>query len=249
MTSDIDRAKEFYTALFGWSYQAGDEEQYGGYVTALKDGQAVAGLMRKMEDQSAMPDVWTVYLASEDIDATADAVAAAGGQVFMAPMEVPEQGHMAVFSDAGGAAFGVWQPGQMTGFGKVAEPGSPVWFELHARDYGTSVDFYRAALGWKTETMSDTPEMRYTTLGSGMDSQAGIFDASNDLPDGVPPHWTVYWGVENADEAIDKAVALGSTVLMPAVNTPFGRMAAITDPLGAPFRIMQDLRQGEDAQS
>jgi hypothetical protein len=31
---------------------------------------------------------------------------------------------------------------------------------------------------------------------------------------------------------------------MPAADTPFGRMAAITDLLGAPFRIMQDLGQG-----
>ncbi|GAA2202923.1 VOC family protein [Sinomonas flava] len=244
MTSDIERSKEFYRTLFGWTYEVGDEEAYGGYVTASKDGQAVAGLMRRMEDQPGMPDVWTVYLASEDLNATADAVAEAGGQVFLAPMEVPEQGHMAVFGDAGGAAFGVWQPTGMTGFGKVAEPGSPVWFELHTRDYDRSVDFYQRALAWKTSVMSDTPEFRYTTLGEGRNSQAGIFDAARDLPEGVPSHWTVYWGVENTDEAIEKATAMGSTVLMPAADTPFGRMAAITDPMGAPFRIMQDLGQG-----
>ncbi|GAB4100918.1 VOC family protein [Sinomonas halotolerans] len=245
MTSDIEKAKEFYTALFGWTYETGDEEKYGGYTTASKDGRAVAGLMRKMEDQGSMPDVWSVYLATEDIAATADSVTQAGGQVFMPPMEVPDQGHMAMFSDAGGAVFGGWQPAPMAGFEKVAEPGSPVWFELNARDYDASVAFYEKALGWKTDVMSDSAEMRYTTLGSGMDAKAGIFDASKDLPEGVPPHWTVYWGVEDADAAITTATSLGATVLMTAVDTPYGRMAALADPMGAAFRIMQDLGQGQ----
>ena len=243
-TSDIDKAKEFYADIFGWTYEAGDEEMYGGYTTASKDGAPVAGLMRKTEDQAAMPDVWSVYLASEDINATADAVAESGGQVFMPPMEVPEQGHMAMFSDAGGAVFGVWQPAQMSGFRKVAEPGSPVWFELHTREYDASVDFYRKALGWQTDVMSDTPEMRYTTLGSGMDSKAGIFDASADLPDGMPNTWQIYWGVEDADAAIATATGHGATVLQGPEDTPFGRLATLTEPTGAVFKIMQDLGQG-----
>lgn len=240
MTSDLEKAKAFYTELFGWTYETGDQETYGGYTTAFKDGAMVAGLMGKAEDQAAMPDVWTIYFKSDDIHATADAVAAAGGQVFMPPMEVPEQGHMAVFGDAGGAAFGVWQSTGHTGFAKLAEPGTPAWFELHALDYDGSVAFYPKALGWSLSVMGDTPEFRYSTLGEGREAKAGIFDAANDLPEGVPAHWTVYWTVQDADETLARATALGATVFMPAVDTPFGRMAALADPLGAPFRIIQD---------
>lgn len=244
MTSDVDKAKAFYADLFGWTYETGDQEKYGGYITAFKDGAMVAGMMGKMEEQASMPDVWTVYFKTDDIAATADAVSAAGGQVWLPPMEVPEQGHMAVFGDNGGAAFGSWQTTGHTGFGTLAEPGAPAWFELHARDYDGAVEFYPKALGWDLTVMSDTPDFRYSTYGDGPESKAGIFDAVRDLPEGVPAHWVVYWAVENADEVIDRATAHGATVLMPAADTPFGRMAALADPFGAVFRITQDLGQG-----
>jgi hypothetical protein len=244
MTSDVEKAKAFYADLFGWTYETGDQEKYGGYVTAFKDGAMVAGMMGKMAEQASMPDVWTVYFKTDDIAATADAVSSAGGQVWMPPMEVPEQGHMAVFGDTGGAAFGSWQTTGHTGFGALADPGTPAWFELHARDYDAAVEFYPKALGWDLTVMSDTADFRYSTYGDGPESKAGIFDAARDLPEGVPAHWVVYWAVENADEVVDRATAGGATVLMPAADTPFGRMAALADPFGAVFRITQDLGQG-----
>lgn len=107
MTSAPERSREFYTRLFGWTYEEGDQEKYGGYVTAFTNGMPVAGMM-KNSDESGYPDVWTTYLRVEDINATAEATVAAGGQVLMPPMEVPEQGHMAMFRDTGGAAVGAW---------------------------------------------------------------------------------------------------------------------------------------------
>jgi predicted enzyme related to lactoylglutathione lyase len=244
MTSDVEKAKQFYADLFGWTYETADQEKYGGYVTAFKDGAMVAGLMAKMEDQASMPDAWTVYFKTDDVNATAEAVASAGGQVWMPPMEVPEQGRMAVFGDAGGAAFGSWQATGHTGFGLLAEHGAPAWFELHARDYDGALAFYPKALGWDLTTMSDTPDFRYSTYGDGPESRAGIFDAGKDLPEGVPAHWVVYWAVESADEVVEKASAHGATVLMPAADTPFGRMAALADPFGAVFRITQEVGEG-----
>ncbi|MDN5670078.1 MAG: VOC family protein, partial [Renibacterium salmoninarum] len=93
MTSEPEKAKAFYTKLFGWTYETGDEEKYGGYTLAFKDGKSVAGLM-KNEPETGQPDVWSTYLRSEDIDRTAELTTANGGQVFFPPMEVPEQGKM-----------------------------------------------------------------------------------------------------------------------------------------------------------
>lgn len=244
MTSDVERAKGFYGELFGWTYQTGDEAKYGGYVTAWKDGKSVAGLMQKQEDMGQMPDVWTTYLSTDDIKATSEAAAANGGQVYLEPMEVPEQGHMAMYGDTTGAAIGAWQFGEHQGYQLVAEPGSAVWHELHAKNYGAAVEFYKKVFGWETDVMSDTPELRYTTLGVGNDAKAGIWDASSELPEQVPSSWQIYFGVGNADEAIEKAVALGGTLVEPAQDTTFGRMATLADPTGATFKINQDLGQG-----
>ena len=146
MTSDPDQAKRFYGELFGWEFQTGDQEKYGGYITAAKNGKSVAGIMQKQEDQAGMPDMWSTYLRTDDAAATAAAVTANGGQVYMEPMDVPEQGHMAFFGDASGAAIGVWQPREMRGYELVAEPGTPAWHELHTKDYATAVKFYRGRL-------------------------------------------------------------------------------------------------------
>lgn len=238
MTSDITKAREFYGGLFGWEYQTGDQEKYGGYTTAYKQGKAVAGLMQKDPEQAGMPDAWSTYLRTDDAAATAEAVTAHGGQVYVAPMDVPEQGHMAFFGDADGAAIGVWQPREMAGYELVAEPGTAAWHELHTKDYESAVKFYQDVFKWDTEVMSDTPEFRYTTLGSGNEAKAGIMDASGYLPAEVPSHWQVYFSVENTDAAVERALALGATVLDGAKDSPWGRVAALADPTGATFKII-----------
>ena len=46
MTSDTGKAKAFYGELFGWTFETGDQEKYGGYIMAAKDGKSVAGMMQ-----------------------------------------------------------------------------------------------------------------------------------------------------------------------------------------------------------
>jgi predicted enzyme related to lactoylglutathione lyase len=237
MTSDTDKATAFYGELFGWTAEAAGEE-YGGYINFSKDGVQVAGCMRSME--AGMPDVWSVYLATEDATATTGAAKAHGGQVLLDPMDVGELGTMAVVQDAGQAAIGLWQPGLHKGFGLFSEPDSPAWFELHTRDYDASVEFYKDVFGWDTHTASDSPELRYTTLGEGDDALAGIMDASAWLPDGVPAHWSVYFGVESADATIAKITALGGSIVQPAEDTPYGRLATAADPTGAIFKLLEN---------
>jgi predicted enzyme related to lactoylglutathione lyase len=236
-TSDPDKSRSFYGELFGWTSQEAGEE-YGGYINFSKDGLPVAGAMRN-DGQSGTPDVWSVYLATEDAKATADAAAANGGQVLVPPMDVGDQGTMALVTDAGGAAIGVWQPGLHRGFGVHGEPGTPTWFELFTRDYDASVEFYRQVFGWDTHAAGDTPEFRYTTLGEGESQLAGIMDASGFLPEGVPAQWSIYFGVEDADAALAKIVGLGGAIVRAAEDTPYGRLAEAADPTGAHFKLIQ----------
>ena len=108
MSSDPARAEAFYGELFGWAAEHMDAEKYGGYVLLSKDGKMVGGLMRN-DGSSGAPDAWSVYLATDDAQATTDRAAASGGQVLVPVMEVPDQGSMSIIADAGGAAVGVWQ--------------------------------------------------------------------------------------------------------------------------------------------
>jgi predicted enzyme related to lactoylglutathione lyase len=153
-------------------------------------------------------------------------------------MDVMELGVMALVADPGGATIGIWQPQLHKGFGVLAEPGAPGWFELHTRDYAATVDFYRTVFGWDTHTASDTPEFKYTTLGEGEGQLAGIMDASAFLPEGAPAQWSVYFAVEDADATLASIVKLGGAVIQPAEDTPYGRLATAADPTGATFKLM-----------
>jgi predicted enzyme related to lactoylglutathione lyase len=238
MTKDQARSGEFYSELFGWTIDDPGPD-YGGYKNFQTDGVPVAGFMGKSEGDGSPPeDSWTVYLATADARKTVEAAAANGGQIFLAPQEVMQLGTMAMVADPGGAAIGIWQPGDHKGFGFYAEPNAPGWFELHTREYDKAVAFYRTVFGWDTHTMSDSPEFRYTTLGQDDDALAGIMDGTTSLPEGAPSAWSVYFQVESTDDALTKIEKLGGTIEMPAENTPYGRLAVANDATGANFRLV-----------
>lgn len=235
-TSDPDRATEFYGTLFGWTAVSAGEE-YGGYVTFSKDGKQVAGMM-KNDGSAGMPDGWTIYLRTPDAEAAVQAAASAGGQIVVPAMEVPAKGSMAVVVDAGGAAVGLWQPTGHAGTETFEEPGVPCWFELLTRNYAGSVRFYEQAFRWTIDVMSDTDEFRYCTLTKDDGQYAGIMDASGFLPDGVPAYWTVYLGSADVDATLAQVTALGGTVVLPAEDSPYGRVAQVADPTGATFKLV-----------
>jgi uncharacterized protein len=234
-TSDQAGARGFYGQLFGWDSTDPNEEM-GGYLNFSKDGELIAGCMVNMPEMST-PDVWSVYFNVTDSEAVAKAVEAHGGTAIVPPMAVADLGTMAVYSDPGGAAFGTWEPGTHRGIGTVGEPGTPSWFELHTRDYDRSLDFYKDVLGWETTVAGDTPDFRYTMAGPADEEYLGVMDASNFLPEGVSSYWAVYVQVDDVDATVARAVELGGAVVQQAEDTPYGRLATISDPTGAAIKL------------
>ena len=235
-TSDPDKSRAFYGELLGWTSDEPNPE-FGGYFNFSKGDSLVAGGM-KNDGTAGVPDLWNVYLAVENAEATVAAATARGAGVIVPAMEVGDFGSMAVVTDAGGAAIGLWQPGTHKGMGIIAEPGAPAWFELHTRDYDASVQFYQDVFGWDAKTMSDTDEFRYTTLGEGEAALAGIMDSANFLPEGVPAHWALYLAVEDTDAAVKTTTELGGSLVTAPHDTPYGRIAMVADPTGAHFRLV-----------
>lgn len=236
MTSDVDRARDFYGRLFGWTSDDPIEE-FGGYFNFSKDGTLVAGGMPAMPE-AGPPNIWSVYLASDDARKTVEVAAANGAQIIAPAMDVADLGTMAVMIDPTGAVIGTWQPGTHKGFGIHAETGTPSWFELHTKDHGAAVEFYRTVFGWDTSAVSDTDDFRYTTANAGEQQLAGVMDASAFLPSEVPSNWAVYFGTDNTDATLAKIVELGGSVVEPAQDTPYGRLAVAADPMGARFRLV-----------
>jgi uncharacterized protein len=236
-SSDVEGSRRFYSELFGWEPQEPSAE-FGGYFTFTRDGVEIAGCMGDMGDIPAT-NTWNVYLATDDINKTVEATAAENGQVVAPPMDVADLGTQAMLNDPTGAHLGAWQAATFPGFTVIGEPGAPSWFELSTRDYTAALDFYRSVFGWDTAVVADNDEMRYSVMRDhqGEGEWAGIMDAAGFLGEGVPSHWSVYWEVEDVDAAIGKVKALGGSVVMDAEDTPYGRLATVTDPAGAEFKL------------
>jgi predicted enzyme related to lactoylglutathione lyase len=228
---DVPKAIAFYSGLFGWDIQQGPPEA-GGYCICHLNGRIVAGLGPKMGDPAA-PSAWTTYLASDNVDATAEKIMAAGGQLPMPPMDVMKEGRMAIAFDNVGAAFGLWQAGNTTGVGLANEPGSLSWNEHLSNDFAGSKAFYQAVFGYEYDDMSGEG-FQYAAVKVDGNIVGGIGGA----PEGRAPGWGVYFAVADTDAALAKVTELGGSVVRPAEDTPFGRMATVTDNHNAVFSVI-----------
>ncbi|WP_265522603.1 VOC family protein [Oerskovia flava] len=234
-TSDVPRSVAFYGELFGWEFRDFGEE-FGHYGVLTHRGAAVAGLGPLMAE--GQPVVWSVYLYAPDVADTLARARAAGAEVMVDAMAIPGQGVMAMVGDPSGAAVGLWEPAGMAGFEVADEPGTPVWHELLTRDIDAALPFYEGVMGWTTRVESDAPGFRYLVQESGGQELAGLMDASTVLPEGIPSYWGVYFGVEDADAAAERVVALGGSVLQGPLDSAHGRVAVVADPLGATFSVI-----------
>jgi uncharacterized protein len=236
-STDIDKSCAFYSSLFGWEgHVVMPYPDGGGYSMFYVDGKSVAGASPTISPEQ--PSAWSVYICTKDADATAEAVKDAGGQVIAEPMDVADQGRFAVFADPSGAYFSVWQPQAHHGAELVNEPGSFGWNELYTRDIPGARKFYEKVVGWGAEDTEFTGG-KYTLFQVDGKSIAGGLDMSKMMPDSTPPHWLVYFVVENTDNTVAKAKELGGTIIVEPQPTPMGPMAVIGDPAQATFAIIQ----------
>jgi predicted enzyme related to lactoylglutathione lyase len=104
-TRDPDKARAFYTGLFGWNVEthAGEME----YTEWKVGDRSVGGMIKIAPEMGPMPPNWLTYFAVADTDDTVAKAKKAGGAAMMEPMDIPEVGRFAVLADPQGAVFAV----------------------------------------------------------------------------------------------------------------------------------------------
>ncbi|WP_030104743.1 VOC family protein [Actinoalloteichus caeruleus] len=236
---DRRAAMDFYGAVLGWDFDEGPPET-GYYTTASVGGKVAAGLFQPPEPDS--PVTWGVYLASDDVDATARAVTEAGGHVVMGPTDVMEEGRMLLATDPTGAVFGAWQAGRHRGFQLVDQPGAVAWTELATRDAETARAFYARVFG-----VGISPPMAadfdYTTIRVDGRDVAGVWGAGSDEPDAALG-WGTVFAVPGTDDALDVVTGRGGVVVRAAEDSPYGRLATCQDPQGGRFSLVGPNSEG-----
>ena len=246
-TTDDAGALAFYGALFGWEDEPNEMGPDAYYHMQKVQGHYACSIYQQGEEERSqnVPAHWNVYFTVVNVENTVASVTGNGGAVVVGPMDVFEAGRMAMCQDPQGAFFAIWQPRMHIGATIKQETGAMFWNELLTTDREAAVDFYVSVLG--VERGAVMQPHQYAMINAGGTEVAGVMQITPDMGE-FPPHWSVYFGVENADESVAKAQSLGATVYVPATDIvpvegqpPIGRFAALGDPQGAAFSIFQPL--------
>lgn len=238
-TTDQNAAKLFYSSLFGWTpmdFPMGPDGVYTMFGLEGRNSGACYTLGADLKAQGVPPH-WLLYVEATDVDATLAKVVPAGGKVVAGPFDVMTFGRMGVLQDPTGGTIAVWQSKSHHGTGINGVHGTLCWADLITRDAAAATAFYDAVFGWKVEAGQDGSG--YLHIKSGEEYIGGIPPVAH-IPAEVPPHWQVYFLVNNCDDATAKAESAGANVYVPPMSMAgVGRWSIVADPQGASLALFE----------
>jgi predicted enzyme related to lactoylglutathione lyase len=199
-------------------------------------------------------------------DETAAKVAGSGGRVVQPPFDVTGAGRMAVLADREGAVFSAWEARGHQGARVVNEHGALNFNGLATKDPGAARAFYNTVFGWRTLALPQgemwtlpgygdhleerTPGLRQQVAQMGgpegfIDVVAALNPIAAD-DSATPAHWSVTFGVDDADAIAAKSRELGGQVVSGPFDAPWTRIAVIRDPQGGTFIASQFVPENKD---
>jgi uncharacterized protein len=235
LTPQPAEACTFFEKLLGWTYA---EMPGMGYLIKV-GGSDIGGLfdLNSPQTPKGTPPLIGVMVKVENADATGEKISSLGGKAEPA-FDIPDHGRMAVCHDPNGAQFDIWQGTKSPGTDVDGTlHGAPSWFETLTSDVARARKFYTGLFGWSIEE-KPMPGFTYTTFKLGNTPVAGLMQIPEDMK--APPHWGVYFTVDDADQVAGQATKLGGKICMPLMDIPeIGRMAGITSPQGVNFYVIK----------
>jgi uncharacterized protein len=244
MTTNPIGAKAFYDAVVGWDIDATSASPDMDYrMINRADGGMTGGIFKLNEEmigQGAKPS-WLGYIGVDDCDAGAKAVEAKGGQVLMAPADVPMAGRIAMVADCCGSPYYIMTPApppggeESTSF-STALLGSCSWNELMAGNGADAIAFYTSLYGWSLpEPMDMGPMGKYQFINHDDGGIGAIMQAPPEAPTG----WAYYFRVASIDAAAQAIAANGGSIINGPMEVPGNDwIVQGIDPQGAMFSLV-----------
>jgi predicted enzyme related to lactoylglutathione lyase len=226
-TRDIDRAFAFYNTLIGWTTEGVPGT---GHRLVQFRGKTVAGV-HPVADGS---DLWVPYVSVENLErSTADALTL--GATVVDTVDISALARLATLRDPEGAVFGLWQPVRHQGAQLMEEVGSLWWIEVLSNDVARAREFYRRLFGWTSMETYFEPFASYTVFKRGDVQEGGLLPIGRDW--GVSPTWNSIFSVDDCDATLERAKALGGSIVFVHTVPKAGRIGSLCDPGGAVFVI------------
>ncbi len=107
-TTDVAKAKAFYSKLFDWKLEDVPMMGPGDAYTLIQVGEGTGGGMMKQPVPGA-PSSWLAYVLVDDIGAATQKAKSLGAKVVKDATEVPGMGWFSVIVDPTGAALALWK--------------------------------------------------------------------------------------------------------------------------------------------
>jgi predicted enzyme related to lactoylglutathione lyase len=230
-TTDLNGARDFYTAVFGWVGDAGA----GGSMLRL-EGSLVAAIFPLSDESraSGASPSWTSYVTVADADASAARAVELGGVVVRDAFDITDVGRVALITDPQGAAVALWQAGTHFGAERVNDVGCLCMNELVTSDLEAARAFYEQLFGWTTDLVDTGPDgPTLVSVHNGESLNAHMSEEPG------PPHWRAYFTVASTEATIAQLEALGGSVLAGPFPIPDGSIAVVRDPQGAEFALFE----------
>ena len=242
LAPDVDAARDFYAAIFDWTFDnvapAGDPPFY----IASSHGDRVASIGGP-ED----PGVWITAVSVRNVDEAVRIATKAGGSAPGPSIDIPTLGRFHKLLDPAGAAIHLIEPLADRGAARVNEPGAWSMSSLGVADPSSVIPFYEQLFGWRTEDFGPATLFRLPGFVGGEPEQPVARDvvAVMSVNTSTGPVWSLDFWVADAGVAAETATAHGGRVVEQPNDTEIGfRTAVLADPGGATFSVSQLLRHG-----
>lgn len=235
---DMHEAISFYSKMFDWDAEHQDTAGGPPYAMFFRDGEVVAGIgqMNDSMIQSGVPPMWNSYIHVDDIAEVVEETKRLDGSVVFGPDQVLDAGWMAYIQDPSGATVGLWQDGNHHGAERVSKTGSFCWNELNTRESEQARKFFGELFEWQYEHNGASPS-EYYIIKNRDRHNGGILTMTDEWGD-MPPHWMVYFVVENVAKETERLQKLGGTLHFGPFDTAAGPMSVVADPQGGTFHLI-----------
>ena len=107
---DADGLRDFYQDVVGWDTEPVSMGDYSDYSMIVPEsGEAVSGICHARGSNAEIPGGWLIYITVADVDTSAAACTANGGEVLVGPRGLAG-GRFCVIKDPSGAVAALYQP-------------------------------------------------------------------------------------------------------------------------------------------
>jgi predicted enzyme related to lactoylglutathione lyase len=231
ITPNPEKAMEFYSSMFGWTYKTlGKEDQQ--YHVIYSNGKAIGGIIGLNATEHPAGE-WLSSISVPDVEKAVAYNTQKGGETMFKVAHFQGRGKSALVKDPQGAyiSFVHSDTGDPT---FAPENNSWLWNELWTNNVDASLLYYQGLVPYKANSV-EGQKVPYFLFENNENKLSGVM---KNPVENMRSAWVPYIRVSDASEISQKAKSLGAVIMLEADDSIRNNtVAIIQDPNGAPFAV------------